>query len=63
MQRTTITVSEAAAYLGVHTDTIYAMVRERQLPHVRVRRRIFFRTHALDDWMRQQERQAEVMTP
>lgn len=55
MQRTTITVSEAANYLGVSTTTIYAMVRKQELPYVRVRSRILFRVESLDAWMREQE--------
>lgn len=55
MQRTTLTVSETADHLGVSVDTIYTMVREKQIPHVRVRRRIFFRVEAIEEWMRNQE--------
>ncbi|OCA85257.1 MULTISPECIES: helix-turn-helix domain-containing protein [Bacillus] len=57
MTRQTMTVQEAADYLGVCTDTIYNMVREKEIPHFRVRRRIFFTTAAIDDWIRQQEQQ------
>lgn len=55
MQRKTLTVREAAEYLGVHPDTIYAMVRQKQIPHFRVRRRIFFSQEAIDAWIRDQE--------
>ncbi|GAB7387420.1 hypothetical protein BSNK01_12560 [Bacillaceae bacterium] len=54
-QRVTLTVAEAAAYIGVCEDTIYTMVREKQIPHIRVRRRIFFRKESLDRWMAEQE--------
>lgn len=56
MKRKTLTVQETADYLGVHTDTIYTMVREKQIPHFRVRRRIFFTVNAIEDWIREQEK-------
>ncbi|MEK4030861.1 helix-turn-helix domain-containing protein [Pseudobacillus sp. FSL P4-0506] len=55
MNRQTMTVQETADYLGVHTDTIYTMVKEKQIPHFRVRRRIFFTTTAIDNWIHEQE--------
>lgn len=55
MQRSTLTVPEVARYLGVSTDTIYTMVKRKQIPHVRVRRRILFRIESIDEWMRKQE--------
>lgn len=55
MQRKTITAQEAADYIGVHIDTIYTMVRQKEIPHIRVRRRILFKTDTLDAWMNQQE--------
>jgi len=55
MQRKTLTVNEVADYIGVHPDTIYNMVREKQIPHVRVRRRIFFTVEAIDRWLDMQE--------
>ncbi|MGM0903098.1 MAG: helix-turn-helix domain-containing protein [Bacillota bacterium] len=55
MQRKTITAQEAADYIGVHIDTIYTMVRQKEIPHIRVRRRILFKTDTLDAWMHEQE--------
>lgn len=57
MTRQTMTVQEAADYLGVCTDTIYSMVREKEIPHFRVRRRIFFTRSAINEWIREQEQQ------
>ncbi|ARF67074.1 DNA-binding protein [Paenibacillus larvae subsp. pulvifaciens] len=57
MERSTLTVLEVAAYIGVSDDTIYSMVREKQIPYVRVRRRILFRKETIDAWMSQQEQQ------
>jgi excisionase family DNA binding protein len=57
MDKVTMTVTDAAAYIGCHPDTIYNMVRQKQIPHVRVRRKILFRRDALDAWMASQENQ------
>lgn len=54
----TIGAKDAANYLGVSIDTIYTMVKEKKIPHIRARRRILFRTKALDDWMTNQEQEA-----
>jgi excisionase family DNA binding protein len=56
MQRQTITVKEAAEYIGVSKDTIYEMVRRKEIPHSRAFRRILFRIEALDRWMNEQEK-------
>lgn len=55
MERKTITAQEAADYIGVHIDTVYTMVRQKEIPHVRVRRRILFNRDTIDAWMREQE--------
>ncbi|WP_141432448.1 helix-turn-helix domain-containing protein [Bacillus sp. 03113] len=51
----TLTVQDVANYLGVHQDTIYTMVRQKEIPHFRVRRRIFFSLEAIDAWIKDQE--------
>ncbi|MEC1155674.1 helix-turn-helix domain-containing protein [Cytobacillus horneckiae] len=58
MKRKTLTVHEVADYIGVSIDTIYTMVREKQIPHVRVRRRIFFSIETIDSWMKDQEQKS-----
>nr|WP_307606792.1 helix-turn-helix domain-containing protein [Paenibacillus sp. V4I9] len=45
-------VIELADYLGVSMDCIYAMVRERQIPHVRIRRRILFHRELIEEWIK-----------
>lgn len=55
MERSTLTVAEAAQYIGVSQDTMYNMVRENQIPYARARRRILFRKATLDDWLAKQE--------
>lgn len=62
LERTTITVKEAAEYLGVSDDTIYNMVRDKQIPFIQVRRRILLRKDTLDKWMAEKE-QISMVTP
>lgn len=50
-----LTVKEAADYLGVSRDSIYKMVREKQIPNFRVRSTILFSQQAIDDWIKEQE--------
>ncbi|WP_407270769.1 helix-turn-helix domain-containing protein [Radiobacillus sp. PE A8.2] len=54
MERCTITVKEVAKYLGVHTDTIYDLVREGSFPHIRFGRKILFSKQAVDVWISEQ---------
>ncbi|RNB92493.1 DNA-binding protein [Brevibacillus fluminis] len=46
-----ITVNELSEQIGVSTDSIYAMVRENQIPHVRIRRRILFHKETIERWL------------
>lgn len=55
LERQTITVKELANYLGVHTDTIYAMVKQKQIPHLKIQNRILFTREAIDLWIQDQE--------
>ncbi|CAM4166329.1 DNA-binding protein [Bacillus subtilis] len=55
MNRTALTPQEAADFLGVHKETIYIMVRNGQIPHFKVRKKIFFRVDSLNEWIKQQE--------
>ncbi|WP_173915939.1 helix-turn-helix domain-containing protein [Halobacillus sp. Marseille-Q1614] len=55
MQRVTMTTQETADYLGVCIETIYKMVQLNEIPHFRVRRRIFFSQDAVNNWIKDQE--------
>lgn len=55
MERNAMTVKEMAAYLGVHTDTVYGMVRLNEVPHYKIRRKIFFSQVIVEAWIREQE--------
>jgi excisionase family DNA binding protein len=49
--KSVFSVSELSDYLGVSTDSIYTMVREKQIPFVRIRRRILFYRDAINSWI------------
>lgn len=50
-EKIVLTVNELADTLG-STDAIYAMVREKQIPHIRIRRRILFHKEKIYAWLR-----------
>lgn len=60
METITITVKDVAKYLGVHTDTIYDLVGEGSLPHIRFGRKILFSKESIDEWIREQARTSVV---
>lgn len=53
METCMITAKDVAKYLGVHTDTIYDLVSEGSLPHIRFGRKILFSKEAIDGWVRE----------
>lgn len=61
MTKQTMTVAEAASYIGVSKDLIYQSVRENSIPNIKLGRRILFRKSALDNWMDQQESDSTKM--
>lgn len=48
----TLDVKEAAALLGVSTACIYNMVRENQIPHIRIRKRVLFHRDKVESWLK-----------
>lgn len=51
-EKAMFTVKELSSFLCVSQDSIYAMVREKQIPNVRVRRRILFHKDSIDSWLK-----------
>jgi len=49
-----MTVNELSEQIGVSTDSIYAMVRENQIPYIRIRRRILFHKEMIEKWLRRE---------
>jgi excisionase family DNA binding protein len=44
-------ISQAAAYLGFATKTLYRLAAEKKILHIRKGRTLFFDRVALDKWM------------
>ena len=55
VQRTTLTMKEAAEYLGISYWLITQLVRIKQIPCSRVGKRILFRKEALDIYLSKKE--------
>lgn len=47
----TMTVSEIAEELQVSTTMIYTMVRQNEIPHIKVRGRILFYRPTIEQWL------------
>ena len=54
-----MTVPEVASYLRTSAKAIYAMVERRQLPVLRIGRRVLVDREALVDWLRQNSTPSE----
>ena len=51
-QRTQImTLREVARYLGVHEVTIYRLIKETDIPAIKLRGQWRFKKDVLDDWL------------
>lgn len=55
MDKETLTVKDVAAYLRVHTDLVYALVKQKQIPHMRLGSRILFTKESVHHWVLEQE--------
>ncbi|MFD1173018.1 helix-turn-helix domain-containing protein [Oceanobacillus picturae] len=53
MKRTTLCVREVAAYLGIHRDMVYLLVKRNKIPHLKILNRIVFTKESLDVWAKQ----------
>ncbi|AXI08494.1 DNA-binding protein [Oceanobacillus zhaokaii] len=51
MEKRTMSVEDVAIYLGLHKDTIYDLVKEKKIPHIKIGGRIFFLEEVLERWM------------
>jgi len=54
MEKRTLSVEDVAAYLGLHKDTVYILVKEKRIPHMKIGSRIFFLEEALEKWLMEQ---------
>jgi len=53
--RETLEAREAAEILGLSTWTVYNLVRQHEIPHIKVGRRVLFRRASLLAWLDEQE--------
>lgn len=58
IKRTTLTMKEAAEYLGVSYWLINQLVRKKQIPYCKVGGKYLFRVQALDGYLANMEQEA-----
>ena len=56
VQRTTLTMKEAAEYLGISYWLINQLVKKKQIPYSKVGGKFLFRVKALDEYLYEKER-------
>ena len=60
IKRTTLTMQEAAEYLGISYWLLYQQVRQNKIPHSRIGSKYLFRVQALDEYLYHQELESLV---
>ena len=58
VQRTTLTMKEAAEYLGISYWLINQLVRRREIPCSKVGGKFLFRVQVLDDYLNKKEQES-----
>lgn len=58
VRRTTLTMKEAAEYLGVSYWLINQLVRKKQIPYCKVGGKYLFRVQALDGYLANMEQES-----
>jgi len=58
VQRTTLTMKEAAGYLGISYWLINQLVRRRQIPCSKVGGKFLFRVQMLDEYLSKKEKES-----
>ena len=58
VQRTTLTMKEAAEYLGISYWLINQLVRQKQIPCSKVGGKYLFRVQALDEYLKNMEQKS-----
>ncbi|CDQ20990.1 helix-turn-helix domain-containing protein [Halobacillus karajensis] len=56
MERSKITIKEFSEYMGISIDLAYKLCREREVPHVRIGRRILLDKNSVDRWFQGKEK-------
>ncbi|MBX9653849.1 helix-turn-helix domain-containing protein [bacterium] len=62
--RILVSIKEAAYLLGICERSLWTLVQERQIPHLRLGRRLLFSRDSLQSWVteQQQKSSARAMT-
>ena len=58
IKRTTLTMKEAAEYLGISYWLVNQLVRKKQIPYSKVGGKYLFRVQALDEYLKDMEQQS-----
>ena len=58
VQRTTLTMKEAAEYLGISYWLVNQLVRRKEIPCSKVGGKFLFRVQVLDEYLRNKEQQS-----
>ena len=58
IQKTTLTMKEAAEYLGISYWLINQLVRRREIPCSKVGGKFLFRVQVLDDYLNKKEQES-----
>ena len=58
IQRTTLTMKEAAEYLGISYWLINQLVRRKEIPCSKVGVKFLFRVHVLDEYLSSKEQES-----
>ena len=56
VERTTLTMKEAAEYLGISYWLVNQLVRRKQIPCSKIGGKFFFRVQALDEYLTKKEK-------
>lgn len=60
MQKITLDVKEVSNLLGISTTTVYTMVRQEEIPHLKIRGRILFNREIIEAWTKGEYQLEEV---
>ena len=53
LTRRLLSIGEASEYTGLPVNTLYKMVSQRRIPHVKLGSRLKFDVGLLDEWLKQ----------
>jgi len=58
--RLLLSIKEAAYLLGICERSVWTLVQDHQLPHVRLGRRLLFSRSTLETWVSQQQKASTI---